>query len=262
MAGSFLHLHLGLAAFPLAFGVSVHQQPRDLACFLAGTLAPDVGYYPLGPKVLSDLVHRQANADLTRAMLQQADSTQERAFAAGWALHVETDVTTHPRINTQVREYHDPTRENLWHKRVEWGVDQRLLQHADPRLASLTVDGTAASDLLWRCVGQIYGEVVDPSALRRGVGALGPWVRRLARFHRKPTSSWKKSVGQMLEPVRSLEDLVALLTTARPTDELLAQLLEAGNVAVSAFQRSWSDEFRSMVNRDLDTGAPAPGAPS
>ena len=284
MAGSYLHLHLAAGAFPSAFDALPRQRPLEHAAFLAGSLGPDLGFFPGGPTAFSHRVHHEHTADLVRALLAAAENETEAAFAAGWALHVCTDVTTHPLVNRRAddlrreRSRHPPDRLDLWHKRVEWGVDCHVLSALDPRplwRSELLFPGPAAGpSLLVRATGESFGEEADDGALRAGWSSTVRWVRRLG-----PIFSWTGScrspsrgrlaaaAGPVLGPLarsaalllqnrESRENAVAVLSPEPPAPGFAEDMLTAGAEAVSTFQRHWLQRFEDLPNLDLDTGEP------
>lgn len=256
MAGSFLHLHLALGAFPAAFGLRPEQPGVELPAFLAGSIAPDVGYFPGGPAAFSNRVHHESTGDLVRALLQQASTPAEIAFAAGWALHVEVDVATHPLVNQLAAEVGDQTRPDLWHKRVEWGFDCRVLEasHGRPRLCDQPLN--LPVDHLARAARPLFGDDADATGLHAGARALPLWLRRIASILAVSSGPWHRlarlaSIAQHFQP---LEDAVALLTPRLPSQDLTLQFLSCAAGGVAAFQRGWVQRFVHMQNRDLDTG--------
>lgn len=284
MAGSYLHLHLAIGAFPAAFGATAPQDPQAHAAFLAGSLGPDLGYFPGGPAAFSHRVHHDATADLVRALLASARSDAEEAFAAGWALHVHCDVATHPLINEQADRCRQqlsrqpPARLDLWHKRVEWGLDCTVLESTGYRPALwrqplLFPAEAGGASLLGRAAQAVYG-AVDDGQLRRGWASLETWVRRLA-----PLFGWTGScrlpgvappvasallrpaargLGRLLASRPTLEDAAAIASPVRADDPFIGRVLPAAVGAVAAFQRSYAGRFAQMANLDLDTGAPIP----
>ena len=289
MAGSYLHLHLATGSFRSAFGDDPLRRPLQHAAFLAGSVAPDLGFFPGGPSAFSHRVHHQGTADLVRSLLAAADDEIETAFAAGWALHVCTDVTTHPVVNRraddlrQERSRQPPSRRDLWHKRVEWGMDCHVLGVLEPRpLWRTELHFPAAAgrpSLLATAAAGVFGEGIDDSALRAGWSSTLRWVRRLA-----PIFAWTgacrspghgrtaaavgpvlqplaRSVGRLLQDHEAREDEAAVLSPEPPPPAFADSMMEAGKAAVATFLLHWCDRFESLPNLDLDTGEPIAGGP-
>jgi hypothetical protein len=275
VAGSFLHLHLAIGAFSAAFGRRPEERPAELAAFLAGCLAPDVGFFPGGPRVFSRRVHHEATGDLLRSLLTESSSTVDEAFTAGWALHVETDAAIHPLINRQAshppRAPFSSARQDLWHKRIEWGLDCEILGATAYEPPLWKQELYSPADLLVRAARPLYGGDADPLRLSRGLASLAGWIPRLARIlfwsgavARGATVNSKphvhcvprvaRALAHRLDGVRYAEDAVALLTPEVPEEGFTLQVLAAADVAVAAFHRGWAESFANVVNRDLDSG--------
>src|SRR5664279_5709646 len=88
-----------LARFPDA-------SPQDLvkahAYAYGGSVVQDIGYYPFGNHVFSDLTHYVRTGDFVLAMLSDAQDLDEYAFALGALSHYISDINGHPYINLSV----------------------------------------------------------------------------------------------------------------------------------------------------------------
>ncbi len=88
-----------LARFPDA-------TPEDLvkahAYAYGGSVVQDIGYYPFGSHVFSDLTHYVRTGDFVQAMLNDAQDLNEYAFALGALSHYNSDINGHPYINLSV----------------------------------------------------------------------------------------------------------------------------------------------------------------
>ena len=145
---------------------------------------------PAARRSLSHRAHLERCGDFLRALIQGAASANERAFAAGWGLHVYADMAVHPWVEARVAALlHEGTRPavpDLWHMRLEWGIDCRLL-------ASEGMDGLWSARLhfprradgrsLLGEVGQaFYGRDADESLLERGEEATARWLQRIPKI--------------------------------------------------------------------------------
>ncbi len=289
MAGSYLHLHLATGAFRSAFGDDPPRRPAQHAAFLAGSVAPDLGFFPGGPSAFSQRVHHQSTADLVRSLLAVADDEIEAAFAAGWALHVCTDVTTHPVVNRraddlrQERSGQPPSRLDLWHKRVEWGMDCHVLGVLEPQplwRAELHYPVRAGRpSLLATAATQVFEEGIDDGALRAGWSSTVRWLRRLAPIFvwtgacRSPgrgrtaasvgpvVQPLARSVGRLLQNHERREDEAAVLSPEPPPAVFVDSMMGAARTAVTTFLLHLRDRFEDLPNLDLDTGEPVAGGP-
>jgi hypothetical protein len=105
--------------------------PSVLNAFYHGAVGPDLGYFPGGYQVLSDLAHCVRPAHLVRQLLCFARTDRQRAFALGWMTHVLADQTIHPVIGRAVGEllhgrrdrFVDGSAHPIAHLRVENGLD-------------------------------------------------------------------------------------------------------------------------------------------
>lgn|GEM_PF-3803977 len=99
--------------------------------FIAGGWAPDLGVFPGTVPLITDAAHYIFSGRLGEAMWRHGSNDAERAFAAGWCLHVLADASLHPLINAAVGEAIHGDRERpcswgdspAWHQRIEIGLD-------------------------------------------------------------------------------------------------------------------------------------------
>ena len=61
-----------------------------------GAVTPDMGYYPFGSKLFTNLVHYVRSGDFVMIMLQEAETINEFAFALGIMSHYNADNYGHP----------------------------------------------------------------------------------------------------------------------------------------------------------------------
>jgi hypothetical protein len=79
--------------------------PRSSATDLAaarayaygGSLIQDLGYYPFGSRLFSNLVHYVRSGDFVEALVREAQDVNEYAFALGALAHYAGDDIAHPR---------------------------------------------------------------------------------------------------------------------------------------------------------------------
>ncbi len=133
---------------PLLLARFPNSTPEDLkiahAYAYGGSVVQDIGYYPFGSHVFSDLTHYVRTGDFVQAMLNDAQDLNEYAFALGALSHYVSDINGHPYINLSVgmeypelaREYGPAVPYDVDHKahlRTEFGFD--VLQVAKGRYA-------------------------------------------------------------------------------------------------------------------------------
>ena len=100
-----------------------------------GAVAPDMGYYPLGSKLFTNLVHYVRTGDFVFALLHEARNANEYAFALGALCHYYADVYGHrlgvnvtvPVAYPKARKKYGPVityeQDKTAHKRVEFAFD-------------------------------------------------------------------------------------------------------------------------------------------
>ncbi|HVG92400.1 MAG TPA: zinc dependent phospholipase C family protein [Alphaproteobacteria bacterium] len=99
-----------------------------------GCLVQDMGYYPFGNKVFSDLVHYVRSGDFVEALLAESTDINEYAFSLGAMAHYAADIVGHPVVNAAVgrefpelRKKYGPivtyAQNNKAHIRTEFGFD-------------------------------------------------------------------------------------------------------------------------------------------
>ncbi len=69
-----------------------------------GSLIQDMGYYPFGNRLFSDLVHYVRSGDFVQALLSEATDVNEYAFALGALAHYTADIAGHPIVNAAVAQ--------------------------------------------------------------------------------------------------------------------------------------------------------------
>src|SRR5207249_4165794 len=68
---------------------------RARACAYGGAIIQDIGYYPFGSKLVSDLTHYVRSGDFILNMLAEARDLNEYAFALGSLAHYSSDNNGH-----------------------------------------------------------------------------------------------------------------------------------------------------------------------
>jgi len=82
-----------LKRFP---GATPDEMREAHAYAYGGAIIQDMGYYPFGSHFFSDLTHYVRSGDFVEAMLTEATSLDEYAFALGSLAHYAADNTGHP----------------------------------------------------------------------------------------------------------------------------------------------------------------------
>lgn len=69
-----------------------------------GCVIQDMGYYPFGNRLFSDLVHYVRSGDFVLALIEESKDINEYAFALGALSHYTADITGHPSVNAAVAQ--------------------------------------------------------------------------------------------------------------------------------------------------------------
>jgi len=179
--GPYSHLRFARELWPqAASAVGLDSQRRDLlTAFFAGALAPDAPYYPGAEDRLATLVHVVRPWDFCRALIELAQTPQDKAFALGWLSHALLDQSTHSQlVNRLAKGVYNHDR--LLHKQIEWGLECWLL--AQPESAWLwnpPVDVRAGLRLWASALAKVYGGRVPESMLLQAQEAQMKEVARL-----------------------------------------------------------------------------------
>jgi hypothetical protein len=276
MPGVTLHLHLAertlrhwsrqrAAPFPLG-------DQRAVDAFRQGAFGPDLGYFPGGPRALSDLAHAHRTADLCRTLVRLARTPVERAFAWGWVGHVLADLAVHPLLGCAVGElvhgtaarFVDGDRNPAAHGRVEAGLDAvYAARHPELRGGpSAAAFDEGSIGYLARAYGDTHGIELDPSALLRAHRAA---MRRAAQglalaaltarvVAARPTLRTGQGEGRLRRRIAASSLALAYLLPVTPPLWLLAAVRSVAR----AFPRTLTEACRSgaaqLENRNLDTG--------
>jgi hypothetical protein len=252
------------------------DDPSALNAFHHGAVGPDLGYFPGGDRLLSDLAHCLHTGTLTRTLVESAVTPRECAFAWGWVTHVLADQAIHPWIGRGVGEvlhgdrdrFVDGSTDLLSHLRVEMGVDawyaarhptvcRRRLRpaFADEELAFL-LDAYAAT----------YGVAFPLEPFRRSHRSAGLRVgQALGTLHLIHALMGEggglrvlPGLGRMLRLLycsglmRSVT--LAYLTPVRPSPWLLTAVEAEVERHTLRFMDVFRDGCRTLPDWNLDTG--------
>jgi hypothetical protein len=110
-----------LARFPDA---TPEQLKTAHAYAYGGSVIQDVGYYPFGNHVFSDLTHYVRSGDFVRALIDDSQDLDQYAFALGALSHYVADINGHPYINESVGIVY-PSLARLYGPKVPYDVDHK-----------------------------------------------------------------------------------------------------------------------------------------
>jgi hypothetical protein len=77
-------------------GITDEQLKEAHAYAYGGAVTPDMGYYPFGSKLFTNLVHYVRSGDFVLTLLAEAETSDEYAFALGILSHYNADNYGHP----------------------------------------------------------------------------------------------------------------------------------------------------------------------
>lgn len=284
-------LHLALAERTLALWrpqrtVFDRRDPIALNAFRQGAFGPDLGYFPGGFRVLSDLSHCVRSGELTRALHHTARTAVQRAFALGWLTHVLADHAIHPLIGCAVGEllhgrpdvFVDGDTDPVAHVRVEAGLDA-LWARRWPTLRWLPmrpVLDERSAGFLAGAYRDLYGaDLADDVVLRSHRNAarrsrqglhLAAWSARalgeadgqpelrLERRARGVRARIRRALGHASVPL-------AFLLPAAPPAWLRAAVDQTMAVLPLLFVEEVETGLRGIENWNLDTGRPEAADP-
>lgn len=248
--------------------VARDSRPADVNAFRMGALGPDLGYVPGGHRPLSDLAHCLHSADLCRALIMAARTTEEAAFAAGWMSHLLADLLIHPLVGRAVarlvggddRQFVDGDQAPAPHVQVEAGLDVFYVRR-HPEVVGIRLTPVFEEPSIGFLAGAFattYG--VDPPrskilrshrlTARRGVQAL--WLARVLRR----TRSSAELAGPVRRSVSRRWVAAAYLTPALPSPWLATAVGAAEGELLRRFDAEWPRRGSGLGNFNLDTGRP------
>jgi hypothetical protein len=157
-----------LKKFP---GTTPEQFVEAHAYAYGGCIIQDLGYYPFGNHLFSDLVHYVRSADFVQALLDEAKTVDEYAFALGAVAHYGADVDGHsiavnrsvpllfPKLRAKFGNEVTYADDPVAHLRTEFGLD--VLQVARGHYATKDyhdfIGFEVSKDLLDRAFQDTYG---------------------------------------------------------------------------------------------------------
>jgi hypothetical protein len=127
---------------------------RAHAFAYGGSVIQDLGYYPFGSKRFTNLVHYVRSGDFVEALIAEAQSPEELAFALGGLAHYACDNFGHPLATNRVVP--------MMYPKVRQKVGERAL-YADSPARHVMVE--FAFDVL-----HVAGSAYDTEAYRKRIG--------------------------------------------------------------------------------------------
>ncbi len=272
-------IHLELASRVLRdWSIEKAMQPFPIASpgcvgsFYVGCLAPDIGYFPMGDSLVSDLAHYIRTGDLARALVNTSRDSREVAFAWGWVSHLLADISIHPLINQAAAETifgkrypevpfaNDPPT----HIKVEVGLDAwipaSVQWSTNPKLPILAP--SSMLNLLPRVFQQIHGVTISKTRLQIAY----QFMRKLAASHTDFGKIFRKEnpgrfssrayfrLAKFANQISSNRNLDAMLHPLPPPRWLIQETSKTLDHFPADFNQLIQSGIPSLLNYNLDTG--------
>jgi len=156
-------------------GATADDLDRARAFAYGGAHVADLGYFPFGSRLFTDLVHYVRTGDFVASLLRQAGTIDERAFALGALSHWVTDDVGHPQATNRVvpmlypklrARYGDVITyadDHRSHAETEFRFDVLQLSRSkqSPDLFRHAIEFQVATPLLDRAFRETYGLGLD-----------------------------------------------------------------------------------------------------
>ncbi len=152
-------------------GVTEEQLKEAHSYAYGGAIAPDMGYFPFGSRLFTDLVHYVRSGDFVNALLDEAQDVDEYAFALGFLSHYIADKDGHslgtnlcvpivyPKMKKKYGSMVTYGEDKVSHRRMEFAFD--VLQTASGNYASQAyhdfIGFNVSRSLLERAFRKTYG---------------------------------------------------------------------------------------------------------
>ena len=287
-----------LARFPNA---TEEQLKEAHAYAYGGCIIQDLGYYPFGSHLFSDLVHYVRSADFLQSLLDESQDLNEYAFALGAVAHYGADVEGHSkavnravpvlfpklrmRFGNEVTYGDDPAS----HLKTEFGFDvlQVARGHYAPNAYHEFIGFQVSKDLLDRAFQKTYGLKLKDlfRTLDLALGSYRFSVTSLLPTVTKAAWSLKSEEIKKAQPTASRKQFLYNLKRASYEKEwgakyerpglgarmlaLFARLLPrvgplkgfAFTVPTPQTEKMFEDSFDAAVKRDRQSFADAKSGP-
>lgn len=270
-----LHLNLADRVLHLLARRSVFTSPVERNALLLGSLGPDLGLFPGGESTLSSLVHHSRSTQMCRALLANAQSPEQRAYAWGWVTHTLADALIHPKINAWCAEQHacGSTEPHLHlHVRVEVGADVACVRSLD--FARVFPLHSSFDRHSIRFLGEAYAQTYDAefaaavllsanrnaARLTRRLYTLELLLaneqleREIARMPHQLVFAALKQAATFASGTTSIA--AAFLNPIVPPEDLMSELRIGMRNFEGWFLECYDSELRELQELDMDAGNP------
>jgi hypothetical protein len=183
-------------------GITPDQIKEAHAYAYGGAIIQDLGYYPFGSKLFSDMTHYIRTGDFVSNLIREAQNPDEYAFALGALAHYTSDTLGHPAVNRataaeypKLRRRYGPVvtydEDPQAHLQTEFGFDvlEVVQQRYAPEAFHDFIGFQVAKPVLERAFFDTYGiplnqvltkEDLAIGTYRKTVGTLLPKMTQVA----------------------------------------------------------------------------------
>ncbi len=192
-------------------GLTADQIRECHAYAYGGSVIQDIGYYPFGDKEFSDLLHYARSGDFVSALLRDAKTPDELAFALGALAHYYGDTVGHPVVNVITGEEYPKLRSRFGrivtygdnetaHLRTEFGFDVVEVAHGAYSQQNYRdfIGFQVAKALLARAFLEIYGLPIDDVLTHEDL-AISTYRYSISTLIPKMTKVALASYGQQIQ---------------------------------------------------------------
>ena len=253
------------------------SERRNRRAFLHGSLGPDMGFFPGGVRLLSELAHACTPGDLTRALFAAARTEVEVAYTFGWCTHVLLDAHVHPVINRwasklSLRTGRVSRAAPLYtHQQIEMGLDIAI-QRCGPFYGTELLPVVDDVDFIVAAYEVGCGRRIRRVDVLASLRAVSRWTapllllqsvlavalrkspraNRLApRLARATIQGLRSLIGRVSRPDAAAS---AFLRPLRPGPDLRRDVRSAVARFHSEFQSHLASGFKTLPNYNLDDG--------
>jgi zinc dependent phospholipase C len=194
-----------------------------------GAIIQDIGYYPFGDKLLSDMLHYVRSGEFVDNLIREAQNPDEFAFAMGALAHYTSDCYGHPAVNrATASEYPNLQRrygpEVLYdqnpeaHLQTEFGFDvlEVVQQRFAPEAFHDFIGFQVSKPVFERAFQDTYGIPLD-LILKKEDLAIGTYRKTVSTLLPKMTEVAVANYGkqmQQAEPTFVPEKLIYRMSNA------------------------------------------------
>ena len=192
-------------------GLTTDQLKDAHAYAYGGAIIQDIGYYPFGSKLLSDMLHYVRSGDFVANLIRESSTPEEYAFALGALAHYTSDTYGHPAVNVAtgkeypklrqrygpVVTYHDSPRSHL---QTEYGFDvlEVVQQRYAPEGYHDFIGFQVAKPVFERAFQDTYGLPLDQVLTNEDL-AIGTYRKTVSGLLPKMTQVAVADYGKKLQ---------------------------------------------------------------